>query len=107
MKPLMANRTLEESHLQLLAEKIEMLRHKFLVQAVIDHNISIPFRVQNKISNLEVELAKLHLLTKHIASSASSLDDVALSLDKNVNIFTVELPAENQPSPKPDIRVST
>ena len=101
MKPLIDDHNREGfAHMQILSEKIEMLRHKFLVQSVIDHNISIPFRVQNKISNLEVELAKLNLLTKHIASSAASLDDIAVSLDKNVNIFKVELPAENQPSSK-------
>ena len=101
MKPFIDDHNREGcAHLQLLFEKTEMLRHKFLVQSVIDHNISIPFRVQNKISNLDVELAKLNLLTKHIASSAASLDDIAVSLDKNVNIFKVELPAENQNSPQ-------
>ena len=101
MKPLIADQNLEGlTHLQILSEKIEMLRHKFLVQSVIDHNISIPSRIQNKINNLEVELVKLHLLTKHIASSAASLDDIAVSLDKNVNIFKVELPTENETTPR-------
>jgi len=88
----LSNDTMED--IQVLSEKVEMLRHKFLVQSVIDNNISIPFTLQNKISNLEVELTKLNLLTRHIASSAASLDDIALSLDKNVNIFKLELPAD-------------
>lgn len=108
MEPLIDNHNREGfAHMQILSEKIEMLRHKFLVQSVIDHNISIPFRVQNMINNLEVELVKLNLLTKHIASSAASLDDIAVSLDKNVNIFEVELPVENQPNAKEEVRLSS
>lgn len=75
------------------SEKIEMLRRKFLVQTVIAQNVSTPFALQNKINNLEVELAKLKMLTKHISTSAASLDDIALSLDRNVNTFKVEEPA--------------
>ncbi len=108
MKPLIDDHNREGfAHMQILSEKIEMLRHKFLVQSVIDHNISIPFRIQNKISNLEVELVKLNLLTKHIASSAASLDDIAVSLDRNVNIFKVELPVENQPNANVEVRLSS
>ena len=59
------------------------------------------------INNLESELVKLNLLTKHIASSAASLDDIAVSLDKNVNIFEVELPVENQPNAKEEVRLSS
>lgn len=83
-------------NIQDTSEKIEMLRRKFLVQSVIDQNVSIPITLQNKINNLEVELAKLKLLTKHISTSAASLDDIALSLDRNVNIFKVEPPAEDK-----------
>lgn len=79
-----------------VSEKIEMLRRKFLVQSVIGQNTSIPFTLQNKLNNLDVELAKLKLLTKHIHTSAASLDDIALSLDRNVNIFKIEPPAEEK-----------
>ncbi|KYZ75841.1 hypothetical protein AXX12_11635 [Anaerosporomusa subterranea] len=78
------------------SEKIELLRRKFLVQSVIDQNVSIPFSLQNKINNLDVELAKLKMLTKHISTSAASLDEIALSLDRNVNIFKVEEPANEE-----------
>lgn len=77
-------------------EKIELLRRRFLVLSVIEQNGNIPFSLQNKINNLNVELAKLKLLVKHISSSASSLDDIALSLDRNVNIFKVETPLEEK-----------
>ncbi|MBP2667339.1 MAG: hypothetical protein H6Q76_2319 [Firmicutes bacterium] len=89
------NPPLEASNsLQLLTEMVEGLRHKFLAQAAIDHNINIPFTLQNKINNLDIELAKLQLLTKHISSSANSLDEIALSLDKNVNIFKLDMPGK-------------
>jgi methyl-accepting chemotaxis protein len=81
-----------------VSEKIELLRHKFLVQSVIDQNVSIPFSLQNKINNLDVELAKLKMLTKHISTSAASLDNIALSLDRNVNIFKIEDPADERKS---------
>ncbi|MDU2063243.1 MAG: methyl-accepting chemotaxis protein [Sporomusaceae bacterium] len=44
----------------------------------------------NQISHLEVEVEKLKLLLKNISSSASSLDDIALSLDRHVNSFKIE-----------------
>lgn len=83
-------------NVQEASEKIELLRRKFLVQSVIDQNVSIPFSLQNKISNLDVELAKLKMLTKHISTSAASLDEIALSLDRNVNIFKVDPDTEKQ-----------
>ena len=78
--------------LQIITEMVDGVRNKFLAQAAIDRNINIPFTLQNKINNLDIELAKLQLLTKHISSSANSLDDIALSLDKNVNIFKLDMP---------------
>jgi len=44
----------------------------------------------NNISSMEVEVHKLNLLLKNICSSASSLDGIALSLDRYVNVFKVE-----------------
>jgi HAMP domain-containing protein len=81
--------------LQIITEMVDGVRNKFLAQAAIDHNINIPFTLQNKINNLDIELAKLQLLTKHISSSANSLDDIALSLDKDVNIFKLDIPGKN------------
>ena len=87
------NQLLETSTtLQIITEMVDGVRNKFLAQAAIDRNINIPFTLQNKINNLDIELAKLQLLTKHISSSANSLDDIALSLDKNVNIFKLDMP---------------
>jgi methyl-accepting chemotaxis protein len=97
MKVMAADGHVEElSNVQDVSEKVELLRRKFLVQSVIDQTISIPFSLQNKINNLDVELAKLKLLTKHISTSAASLDEIALSLDRNVNIFKVEEPADEK-----------
>lgn len=79
-------------------DKIEILRRKFLVQTVIDQSVGTSFSLQNKINNLDIELAKLKLLTKHISTSAACLDDIALSLDRNVNIFKVEQPVEEKGS---------
>lgn len=78
--------------IQEASEKMEMLRRKIIVQSVMGQGTSMPFSLQNKINNLDVELAKLKLLVKHISTSASSLDGIALSLDRNVNIFKVEEP---------------
>jgi methyl-accepting chemotaxis protein len=80
--------------LQIITEMVDGVRNKFLAQAAIDRNINIPFTLQNKINNLDIELAKLQLLTKHIFSSANSLDDIALSLDKDVNIFKLDIPGK-------------
>jgi len=44
----------------------------------------------NKISHLDVEVEKLKLLLENISSSAVSLDDIALSLDRNVNSFKID-----------------
>ena len=44
--------------------------------------------------SLDIELAKPQLLTKHISSSANSLDEIALSLDKDVNIFKLDIPGK-------------
>ena len=46
--------------------------------------------------SLDIELAKPQLLTKHISSSANSLDEIALSLDKDVNIFKLDIPGKNE-----------
>jgi len=81
--------------MQIISEMVDGVRNKFLAQAAIDRNINIPFTLQNKINNLDIELAKLQLLTKHISSSANSLDDIALSLDKDVNIFKLDIPRKN------------
>jgi HAMP domain-containing protein len=78
---------------QELTESYEVLRRKFIEALVIGQDLAEPgnsISVQNKINNLEVELAKLKLLIRHISSSAASLDDIANSLDRNVNIFKVE-----------------
>jgi len=83
-----------QNALQTLTEMVDDVRNKFLAQAAIDRNINIPFTLQNKINNLDIELAKLQLLTKHISSSANSLDDIALSLDKDVNIFKLDIPGK-------------
>ena len=82
--------------LQIITEMVDGVRNKFLAQAAIDRNINIPFTLQNKINNLDIELAKLQLLTKHISSSANSLDEIALSLDKDVNIFKLDIPGKNE-----------
>ena len=50
----------------------------------------IPISNVTRINNLEVEVEKLKLLLAHIDSSASSLDDIALSLDQQVKIFKVD-----------------
>lgn len=79
--------------IQEIIESYEVLRREFIEASVIGQDLSSPgnsISVQNKINNLEVELAKLKLLTRHISSSAASLDDIASSLDRNVNIFKVE-----------------
>ena len=80
--------------LQIISEMVDGVRNKFLAQTAIDRNLNLPFTLQNKINNLDIELAKLQLLTKHIASSANSLDDIALSLDKDVNIFKLDIPGK-------------
>ena len=80
--------------LQVITEMVDGVRNKFLAQTAIDRNLNLPFTLQNKINNLDIELAKLQLLTKHIASSANSLDDIALSLDKDVNIFKLDIPGK-------------
>lgn len=79
--------------IQGVCEKLEFLRRKFIVLSVVGQDPNLPahsFSIQNKIGNLEVELAKLKLLIKHISSSAASLDDIALSLDRHAHIFKVE-----------------
>ena len=80
--------------LQVITEMVDGVRNKFLAQTAIDRNLNLPFTLQNKINNLDIELAKLQLLTKHIVSSANSLDDIALSLDKDVNIFKLDIPGK-------------
>ncbi|MFZ5966127.1 MAG: Cache 3/Cache 2 fusion domain-containing protein [Bacillota bacterium] len=44
----------------------------------------------NKLNALEVEVEKIKLLLSHIDSSASSLDDIALSLDQYIKKFKVD-----------------
>ncbi|MCG8539665.1 MAG: methyl-accepting chemotaxis protein [Clostridia bacterium] len=44
----------------------------------------------NKINNLEIEIEKLRLLLSNISSSATSLDDIALALDRQVNKFKID-----------------
>ena len=81
------------AEVQEASEKIEQLRRKFIVQSVMGQDANRPFQVitvQNKINNLDVELAKLELLLKHISSSAASLDGIAVSIDRNVNQFKIE-----------------
>lgn len=53
-----------------------------------DMSSSVSF--QNKISNIEVELAKLKLLIRYISTSASSLDDIAISLDRYASVFNFD-----------------
>jgi methyl-accepting chemotaxis protein len=81
------------SAIQLSLEKLEFLRRKIIALSTMGPENLMPsysISLQNKLSNLEVELAKLKLLIKHISSSASSLDDIAMSLDRHVHIFKVE-----------------
>lgn len=81
------------SDIQGVCEKLEFLRRKFIVLSVVGQDPHLPaysISIQNKIGNLEVELAKLKLLIKHISSSASSLDDIAMYLDRQAHIFKVE-----------------
>ncbi|SDF80540.1 hypothetical protein SAMN05660235_02813 [Sporolituus thermophilus DSM 23256] len=39
-------------------------------------------------------MQKLKLLLKNISSSASTLDDIALALDRNINVFKIDNDAE-------------
>lgn len=81
------------SEMQTLCLKMENLRRKFIVLAIVDQDGELPgskISIQNKINNLDIELTKLKLLIKHISTSAASLDGIALSLDRNVNNFKVE-----------------
>lgn len=43
----------------------------------------------NRVNNVDVEVEKLKLLMKNIDSSASKLEDVALSMDRHVNTFHI------------------
>jgi len=43
-----------------------------------------------ELNNLKVEVATMKLLLKNITSSASSLDDIASSLDRHVKIFHID-----------------
>lgn len=87
------NRPIDDPQMiQQLMENFEVLRRNFIEMSVVGQDPSLPanaISIQNKLNNLEVELAKLKLLIRHISSSASSLDGIATSLDRNVNIFKV------------------
>ncbi len=45
---------------------------------------------KNRINNIKIEVQKLKLLLKNIDNSASTLDDIALSLDQHVNLFIID-----------------
>ncbi|MFT9497543.1 Cache 3/Cache 2 fusion domain-containing protein [Anaerosolibacter sp.] len=60
------------------------------IQASGSDNFSFPMPDTNKINSLEVEVEKLKLLVSHIDSSASSLDDIALSLDQYIKKFKID-----------------
>lgn len=83
-----------EKAIKTLAE-IETLHHDAQVRAGGDGHPDVSVQPStisylNKISSLEVEVHKLNLLLKNICSSASSLDGIALSLDRHVNVFKIE-----------------
>jgi sensor histidine kinase YesM len=76
-------------------KKIESLHLDLLAFSGDSKNPEAPFPVPpisyiNRINNLEVEVQKLKLLLKNILSSASTLDDIALALDRHVNVFKIE-----------------
>lgn len=52
-----------------------------------DKTFSANYSQINHVNNMEVEVEKLKLLLKNISCSAAKLEDIALSLDRQVNVF--------------------
>ena len=66
------------------------IEHQCRPFSFLIHEISENRSEYNKhIDNLFVEVQKLKLLLENIESSADSLDGIASSLDRQVNIFTI------------------
>jgi len=90
-----ADKQFEESQsVNALLEKMELLARRLQFGGSGGRNADMAFDSSaaylNKINGLEIEVQKLRLLLKNICSSASSLDDIAVSLDRHVNVFKVE-----------------
>ncbi|MDR3589625.1 MAG: methyl-accepting chemotaxis protein [Negativicutes bacterium] len=71
-----------------LTHSLSPRSHDFRYSDVDPANLPIPYG--DKINSLEVEVQKLRLLLKNIGSSADSLDDIALSLDRHANVFKID-----------------
>jgi len=75
-------------------EKVKLLYRRLSLTCIDsrsanDKSLSTYYSYLNKVNNLEVEVEKLKLLLKNINSSASQLEEIAFSLDRQVNIFKI------------------
>jgi len=79
--------------IKLAVEKIKFLYRRLSLTCIDgrdgEKSISSYYSYINKVNSLEVEVEKLKLLLKNINSSAAKLDDIASSLDRQVNIFKI------------------
>lgn len=89
---------------QLAPIKVSLEKLKFLYRRLSftcldgssnDKSVSNYYSHLNKVNSLEVEVEKLKLLLKNINSSAATLEDIALSLDRQINVFKITDEEEN------------
>lgn len=85
--------------IKLSIEKTRFLFRRLSVTCIdercSDKSLTSYYSYINKVNSLEVEVEKLKLLMKNINSSAAKLEEIALSLDRQVNNF--EITEEEEP----------
>lgn len=86
-------------HIKVALEKIKFLYRRLSMTRVdgrpTEKALTTNYGYLNKVNSLEIEVEKLKLLLKNINSSASTLEEIALSLDRQVNIFKITDEEEN------------